>query len=126
MNFQCEELTISDDELGCTVKFSDSKSLDDQFMTIEEIMNSDEKYLLIQRTYPEDEYDLDYYQIESSETETELNSKDKLIVRLSPEKLEIDCSGDHLEIGLSLTDKEHQDLKEVFDVVFKERMIMKK
>ena len=49
MNFQCEELTISDDELGCTVKFSDSKSLDDQFMTIEEIMNSDEKYLLIQR-----------------------------------------------------------------------------
>jgi hypothetical protein len=51
MNFQCEELTISDEELGYTITFSDSKSSDDQFKTIEEIMNSEEKYLLIQRTY---------------------------------------------------------------------------
>lgn len=56
MNFQCVELSISDDELGFTVTFSDSKSSDDQFKTVEENMNSQKKYLLIQKTYPEDEF----------------------------------------------------------------------
>jgi hypothetical protein len=124
MDFHCEELTISDEELGCTVTFSDSKTSKGQFKTGKEIMSSDEKYLLIQRTYPEEEYDLDYYHIETSETDTGLSLKDKMIVKLSPEKFEINWSGDHLEIGLNLTEKEHQALKEVFEVIFKDRTIM--
>jgi len=125
INFQCEELTLSDQELGCTVIFSDSISADDQFKTIEEIMNSEEKYLLIQRTYPEEEYDPDFYYIESSETDTELSPKNKMIVSLSQEKFEIDWSGDHLEIGLNLTEQKLKDLMEILEVVFQERVIMK-
>ncbi len=125
MNFQCEELTISDEELGCTITFSDSKSTDDQFKTIDEIMNSEEKYLLIQRTYPEDDYEDDYYHIESSESDTELDSEDKMTVRLSRENFEISWSGDQLKIGLNLTDKQLKDLKEIFEIVFKERVIIK-
>jgi hypothetical protein len=122
MNFQCKELSISDEELGCAVSFSDSKTSEDQFKTIEEILNSNEKYLLIQRTYPEDEYEFDYYHIESSETDTELNSKDKMIVKLSLEKFEIDWSGDHLEIGLNLTDIEMKNLKEILVTRFNNRI----
>ncbi len=125
MNFQCEELTISDEELGCTIIFSDSKSADDQFKTIDEIMNSEEKYLLIQKTYPEDDYEYNYYHIESSESDTELDFEDKMTVRLSREKFEISWSGDQLKIGLDLTDRELNALKEVLEVVFKERVIIK-
>ncbi|MDO6604066.1 hypothetical protein [Arenibacter palladensis] len=125
MNFQCKELTISDEELGCTITFSDSKSADDQFKTIDEIMNSKKKYLLIQKTCPEDDYELDHYHIESSESDTELDSEDKITVRLSRENFEISWSGDRLKIGLNLTDKELKDLKEILEGVFMERVIIK-
>jgi len=124
MNFQCEELSLSDDELGFTITFSDSKSSDDQFKTVEEILNSQEKYLLIQRTYPEDEFDFGYYYIESSETETEFNSRDKMIVRLSQDKFKIDWSNAHVEIGLNLSEIEYKELKEAFENTFSERAIL--
>lgn len=126
MNFQCEELIILDEELGCTITFSDSKSTDDQFKTFDEIINSDIKYLLIQKTYPEDDYEDDCYHIESSESDTVLDSEDKIIVTLSRDNFEISWSGDHLKIGLNLTDKELKDLKGIFEVAFKERVILKK
>jgi hypothetical protein len=126
MNFQCKELTISDDDFGFTVIFSDSKSSDDKFKTVEEIMNSGEKYLLIQRSYPEEEGDLDYYYIETSETDVELSPRDKMIVRLSENKFEINWSGDRLEIGLMLSAKEQKALRKAFEVTFKERTILLK
>ena len=125
MNFQCKEFTISDEELGCTIIFSDSIDAVDQFKTIDEIMNSEEKYLLIQRTYPEDDYEYNYYHIESSESETELGSEDKMTVRFSRENFEISWSVEQLKIGLDLTHKELNDLKEILEVVFKERVIIK-
>lgn len=125
MNFQCEELTISDEELGCTIIFSDSKSSDDQFKTIDEIMNSEEKYLLIQKTYPEDDYEYSYYHIESSEYDIEFDPEYKMTIRLSHEIFEINWAGNQLKIGLDLTDKELKELKEIFEVVFKERVDIK-
>jgi hypothetical protein len=126
MNFQCEELTISDEEFCCTIILSDSKSSDDQFKTLEEIMNSEEKYLLIQRTYPEDDYDSDYYHLETSETDTELDSDDIITVKMNQDRLEIDWAGAHLEIGLDLTDKEMRSLEEILQVRFKDRIRLKK
>jgi hypothetical protein len=124
MNFQCKQLTIADQEFGFTIIFSDSKSVDDQFKTVEEIMNSEEKYLLIQRSYPEEDDDLDFFSIETSETDTELSPRDKMIVRLSPNKFEIDWSGDHLEIGLNISDKELKKLRKAFKTSFKQRTIL--
>jgi hypothetical protein len=126
MNFQCEELTISDEEFGCTITFSDSKSSDDQFKTLEEIMNSEEKYLLIQRTYPEDDYGSDYYHLETSETDNKLGSDDIMTVTMNQDRFKIDCAGAHLEIGLNLTDKEMKNLEEILEVRFKDRIRIKK
>jgi len=127
MNFKCEELTISDEELGCTITFSNSKSSDDQFKTVEEITNSDEKYLLIQRSYPEDDDDVDNYHIESSETDVELLSDDiEMTVLLDRERFEIEWPGAHLEIGLSLTDMELKSLKEILEKRFIDRLRQKK
>ena len=79
---------------------------------------------MIQRSYPEDEFEVDYYHIESSETETELNPRDKIVVSLSHEKIEIGWSNDHIEIGLNLTENEHNELREAFENSFKERTIL--
>jgi hypothetical protein len=124
MNFQCKELSISDEEFGFTIIFSDTISSDDQFKTVEEIINSGEKYLLVQRTYPEDDHELDCYYLETSETATELSLKDKMIVEISQEKFKINWSGDNLEIGLNLTTKEQQVLRKAFEVTFRERTII--
>ena len=127
MNFQCIELTISDEELGCTITFSDSKSSDNQFKSIEEIMNSEEKYLLIQRTYPEDDDDVENYHIETTETEVDLLSDDiKMTVEIAPERFKIEFPGTQLEIGLNLTDKELENLKEILKTRFKDRLSLRK
>ncbi len=126
MNFQCKELTVSDDELGCTITFSDSISSDDRFKTVDEIMNSKAKYLLIQRTYPEDDYESDYYYLETSETDTEFKSSDIISVTMNQDRFKIDWPGAHLEIGLKQTDKEMKNLEEVLEARFKDRIRVKK
>jgi len=126
MNFQCEELSISDEEFGCTITFSDSKTSEDQFMTAEEIMNSEEKYLLIQRTYPEDDDDVDNYHVETSETEVDLLSDGtEMTVEIDPERFKIELPGAQLEIGLNLTDKELENLEKTLKERFEDRLRVK-
>lgn len=127
MNFQCEELTISGEEFGCTITFSDSKSADDQFKTMEEIMNSEEKYLLIQRTYPEDDDDEGNYHIETSEADVNLLSDDiEMTVAIDRERFKIEFPGAQLEIGLNLTDEELENLEEILKFRFKDRLRLTK
>jgi hypothetical protein len=119
-NFQCIELTIQDEELGCTITFSDSRSADDQFKSMEEIMNSEEKYLLIQRTYPEDDYDVDYYYIESSESDKIFKPNEKIIVKLNQKLFEVNSVGEQLRIGLILENRKLKDLERILRTRFKE------
>src|SRR5690554_5230844 len=123
MNFQCKELIIEDEVFGCTITFSDTNISENQFKTVEEIMNSDEKYLLIQRTYPEDDYDIDNYHIETSENDIELLSDDiKMTVAIDQEIFKIYYPGAHLEIKMNLNDKELKNLKRVLETRFKDRL----
>ena len=123
MNFQCKELIIEDEEFGCTITFSDTNISENQFKTVEEIMTSDEKYLLIQRTYPEDDYDIDNYHIETSENDIELLSDDiKMTVAIDQEIFKIYYPGAHLEIKMNLNDKELKNLKRVLETRFKDRL----
>lgn len=127
MNFQCKELIIEDDEFGCTITFSDTNISEDQFKTADEIMNSDEKYLLIQRTYPEDDDDLENYHIETSENDIELLSDEiKMTVVVDRETFIIYYPGAHLEIKLNLNEKELKNLKRVLENRFKDRLTLEK
>ena len=89
-------------------------------------MNSKKKYLLIQRTYPEDDYESDYYHLESSETDAELDSDDIITVTIERERFEIDWSGARLKIGLNMTDKEMKNLGKILETRFKDRIKIKK
>lgn len=122
INFKCEELLIEDEELGCTITFSDTKISEDKFKTVEKIMNSEEKYLLIQRTYPEDEYDSDNYYLESSEIDTEFDSGSIMTVTMDQERFDINWPEGHLQIGLDLTKKQIKTLQEILETRFKDRL----
>jgi hypothetical protein len=71
MSFACIQLDITDDpDFGCTITLSDTISKGfEEFQIPGDIVDSNEKYLLIQRSYPEALYENDYYHIETSETE---------------------------------------------------------
>ncbi|WP_339896036.1 hypothetical protein [uncultured Algibacter sp.] len=128
INFQCIELTIQDEELGCTVIFSDSRSADDQYKTDEEIMNSVEKYLLIQKTYAEDEYEYDTecYHLESSESNESFDPFGKININVTKEKLEVNLIGEKVIIGLNLKKQELEKLLRILETKFHEKITVNK
>lgn len=126
MSFECKELSITENaDFGCTITFSGSENpgLDDGEW-IFDLMNSNEKYLLIQRSYPEDFDEKDFYSIETSESDAILGDLDKIIIILSNYKIKIQWSGDEVEIGLNLQDKELKKLEKTFKRSFKDKVIM--
>ena len=127
MNFECKELNITDDSgFGCTIEFRDKIEDYSENMTIEELWNPSGKYLLIQRSYPEEEYDIDWYTIETSETEIEFSQKDKMYVKLGPEEFEIYCSGETVVIGLNLSAIEYTKLEKTLRTQFKDMVVLMK
>ena len=69
MKFSCKEISIDDEDLGCTISFSENVDNDgfEKERTIDEIMDTIGQYITLQRTYPEDEFEKDYYSFESSD-----------------------------------------------------------
>jgi len=126
MNFVWEELSITDDlDFGCTIQFSDTKDtgyVENQ--SINELINSDNRFFLIQRSYPEDLYENDFYHIETSESDTELGFRDKLVIQLNRDKIKIQWCGDIVEIGLKLDERELSSLRKTLITRFKEKIIM--
>jgi hypothetical protein len=127
MNFECKELNISEDpEFGCTIEFKDKIEDYSENMSIEELWNPSGKYLLIQRSYPEEEDDIDWYTIETSETEIDFSQKDKMYVKLSPKEFEIYCSGETVVIGLNLSAIEYSKLEKTLRTQFKDMVVLLK
>jgi hypothetical protein len=125
MNFHCEELEINDDaDFGVTITFSDTKREYGESDSIEDLLHSTDKYLLIQRSYPEEEGEINWYSIESTESEIELNPKDKIIIKLTQDILEIRWSGELVQIGLTFTEKERNRLETILNRSFKQRLIL--
>jgi hypothetical protein len=129
MNFKCKQLSITDDfDFGCTIKFSDTIDEYVENLTVQELIegHNNQKYLMIQRSYPEDEFENDWYTIETSENEINFSQKDKMYVTLDQKKFEIYCAGVTIVIGLKLSDKEHSHLDQTLRTRFKDMVVMMK
>ena len=125
MNFECKKLTITDDpDFGCTIEFSDTIERNSESMTVEELFNPTSKYLLIERSYPEEENEIDWYTVESSEIEIDFSQKDNIYVKLIPTEFEIYCSGVTMVIGLNLSDQEYSELNKILRTRFKGKVVM--
>jgi len=126
MNFTCNNLSITDDpDFGCIIQFSDTKDPGYvEFQPLDEINNSNEKYFLLQRSYPEEQYENDFYSIESSESKTELGYKDLILIDLNRDSVKFQWSGDKIEIELILNENDFVHLTKILRKRFKDRIIM--
>ena len=112
MKFDCKEISISDEEFGCTVTLSEKEDegIAQMNMTIEELMNSSGQYLLLQRTYPEDEFESDYYYIETSNPDKSGELKD-FRIDLYRRKFLMTYDNELFEINVNPNDQEFGNLK---------------
>ncbi|MCF8302473.1 MAG: hypothetical protein K9I94_04285 [Bacteroidales bacterium] len=127
IEFECKELSINDDpNFGCTIEFNDTLETHDENRTIEELLHPAGKYLLIQRSYQEEEYDMDWYTIESSEAAINYTQQYDMYVRLKPKEFEMYCAGVTFHIGLNLTGMEYANLEKMLRTRFKGKVVMLK
>lgn len=98
MQFKCKDLSISDEPFGCTITFSGNEEV-----------NEDNKYLMLQRTYAEDDFETDYYYIESSEQENSGELSDCRI-ELNRNNFKIEWKSSTIDIKLKEDSVEHKKL----------------
>ena len=114
MKFDCKEISISDEEFGCTLTFSENKddSSDAANIEIADLMNSSDQYLMLQRTYPEDDFEEDYYYIELSDFDKS-GELDLFAIDLYRTKFLMTFNNELIEINLKANDIEFENLKQI-------------
>jgi hypothetical protein len=116
MKINCIEISISDEELGCQIVFSERKALGEEAsnMSVQEIINSTGKYLLIQRFYSEEEADdeRDFIYFETHDEKYAGQLADYEIV-LSKECFELNLLNEKIEVFINPTEMEYFELKKV-------------
>ena len=121
MKFDCKEIDISDDEFGCRITFSDRKEgdhIDNQ--SYKEIMESIGDYLTLQRSYPEDEFETDYYIIELSNFDKS-GELDDFTINLSRTQFLMNYKEEIIEIQLETNDLIFDKIKEALKKIINER-----
>jgi hypothetical protein len=118
MKINCIEISISNEELGCQVSFSNKKSLGEELshMTVQEIIDSTGEYLLIQRSYPDYEDESDYIYFETHKEEFAGELSDYEIV-LSRERFELKMTDGEIEVLINPTDKVYLELKKILPIL---------
>ena len=122
MKFDCKEISISDETFGCTLTLSEEKgnSAKQMEMSIEQIMNSSGQYLLLQRTYPEDDFENDYYYFETSDFDKSGELKE-FKIELSRNKFLMRKENDLFEINIQPNDEEYNNLKKTLAKLIKDK-----
>jgi len=116
IEFECRELDIVDGELGYTIIFSENLSADDQYKSEEELMNSSDHYLLIQLSYPEDEFEPQHYYVETRDLNFELTKKTKLKLKIDQDVIQIENTKMICKIKIKLTDERKRELLEALEM----------
>jgi len=118
MNFECKKISINDEALGCQVIFHEKADagIYPENMSIQEMIDSRDKYLLLQRFYPEDEYDRDTCYMETHDQGVCGHIK-KYEMILSKSKFELVLQKEHIEISISPKGKEFEDLKKILSIL---------
>ncbi len=127
MKFECKKISIDDSPFGCTVSFYDRKpDYEAQInMTTQEIIDSLGQYVMLQRTYPEDEFESDYYHFETNLPNIGGELNDFKII-LSRTKFWLEIGGQKIELVIKLIDKKFEDLSTALENIVnkKEELII--
>ena len=118
MKLNCIEISINDDDLGCQVTFSENKRLGEKTanMSVSEIIESIGRYLLLQRSYPEDEFDSNNYYFETHNENLCGDLTDYQMI-LSRTFFELEIQSEKIEVSINPTEKEFNELKKVLSLL---------
>ena len=124
MKIDSKEISIDDSEMGCSVTFYE-KIQDDSFdytkkFTIDQVMESIGSYISLNRTYPEDDFESDYYYIELSD----LDKSDELTnftADLYRTRFLIELNNELNEINFEIKDYKFNELKNILKKIFNNR-----
>jgi hypothetical protein len=122
MKLDCKEISIIDGELGCEVTFSENGELGSKIekMSFKGIIDSIGRYLLLQRSYPEDDFDRDNYYFETHDENLCGDLKD-FEIELSRQSFILKFDSEIIEILINPSDKEFADLKSVLRIIINKR-----
>jgi hypothetical protein len=112
IKFECKDLSISDIEFGCTITFSEKVETSDptKELTVEEIIASSGQYIMLQRTYGEDEFEDDYYYFEPSDFDKSCKLED-FKIELSRTQFAITINKEIFETQITVEELEFENLK---------------
>ena len=118
MKLECKEISISDDDLGCQIIFNENEDLgsETEHMSFKEIIESIGRYLLIQRSYPENDIGYGNYYFETHDKNLGGDLEDFEIL-LSRSCFELRFLEDNIEISINPTEKEFAELKRVLPIL---------
>ena len=103
MNFKCKNLSVLDDELSLTIIFSDIGEQE------RHSIDTKGKYLLLQKVYPEDEFEDIYYSIELSDFNKSGELK-KFNIQLDMQAFQIEWNTNSAKIELNIEDEKFNEL----------------
>ena len=118
MKFYSKEIQIEDGEFGYTLTFNEDKTEYKKVSrkSTKELMNSTHKYILLQRTYPEDEFETDYYYFEPSNLDKACELKN-FKIDLYRASLELTLNGDFYQIQFIEDDLKFEQLKLALNII---------
>ena len=118
MKLNCIEISINDDDLGCQVTFSENERLGEETanMSVSEIIESIGRYLLLQRSYPEDEFDSNNYYFETH-NENLCGDLIDFQMKLSRTFFELEIQSEKVEVLINPTEKEFNELKKILSLL---------
>lgn len=122
MKFNCKEISINDEDLGCQILFTEKANIasKSENMSIKELIESTGKYLLIQRFYPEDDFvdnsesGRSYYE---THAENLFGDFEDFELELSRQFLILKFPTEIIEISIQPTEKEYTELKTLLPVL---------
>jgi hypothetical protein len=118
MKFDCKKISLNDEELGYQVTFSENEGLGEKAvrMSVREMIESQGRYLLLQRSYPEDEFENDNYYYETLDENLCGDLLDFEMV-LSMSRFEFKLPLENIEISISPTENEYSELKRILQLI---------
>lgn len=120
MKFYCAEIDIEDGEIGCTLTFKEDKTDPEREMRMstKKLMNRTQKYILLQRTYSEDDIEEDHYYFEPTNFDKACELKD-FIMDLYRSRFEMTLNGDFYQVQFEEDDAKFEQIKSALEIITK-------
>ena len=113
MRFDCKEISISDEEFGCSIIFSEKENgIAKEHLTVEEILHYTGQFVMLMRKYSEDELEDDFLYIETIDP-NKSGEMQNFLMNIYPDKFSISYDKDLIEIGLTMHKQKMEEIKNI-------------